>query len=116
MYFYYIIHMIEVSLSCNEAKISCTDCNADFETMQEIEEHYDHLINFDEVTKFLNKLAGAKGCYFHVNNFEELIRQLWLNDFNLMLPHFRDLNEEIYYTAMRNARIARNKNAVSMYA
>ena len=108
--------MIEVSLSRNGAEIRCTDCNADFETMQEIEEHYDHLFNFDEVTKFLNKLAGAKGCYLHVDSFEELIRQLWLNDFNLMLPHFKDLNEELYYTAMRNARIARNNNAVSIYA
>lgn len=108
--------MIEVSLTKDEAEISCTDCTADFETMQEIAENYDHLFNFDEVTKFLSKHAGAKGCYFHVNNFEELLRQLWLNDFNLMLPHFKDLDEKTYYNKMRNLRIARNNNSVPLYA
>ena len=105
--------MIEVSLSKDEAKISCTDCNADFETMQEIEEHYNHLINFDEVTKYLSKIAGAQGCYFHVNNFHDLLIQLWINGFNLMLLHFNDLNEEIKYTQIRRVQLNRNRYSVN---
>lgn len=107
--------MIEVFLSRNEVEINCTKCKANFETMQKIEEHYDHLFNFDEVAKYLDRIGGAKYFYLQVNNFEDLLRLLWVNNFNLMLPHFDDLNEEIYYTRMRNEWIARNNNTVTMY-
>ncbi len=100
--------MIEITLERDSATIISDDCSADFDTLQQIEEQHAHLINFDEVAKVLNSTVGATKFYFHAKNFKDVIMNLWINDFSLIIPTFDTLYDEMYYTGLKKQRMKLN--------
>ena len=96
--------MIEITLERDSATIISDNCSADFDTLQQIEEHHAHLINFDEVTKALNSTIGANKFYFHAKTFKDVIMNLWINDFSLIIPTFDSMYDELYYNRLKNQR------------
>ena len=104
--------MVEITISDRRLDIVSTDFVADADIFEQIEQNYNHLVNFIQVHEAL-RVSGAFAYSMHASSFNEIIIELWLYGFNLILLTFDSLADEMYYTHMRSRFIWNSANNIT---